>query len=166
MDAGAVITLAANRGVKLTADAEHVIAQPGSKLTAELRGSIRAHKSDLLRLLSRDNRPAGIASDTVQNRHPDDDQRRQVSLPCPEGHDDRRCKDNHTEIQTSFDASADSTARLIKTACQDLTITPEQLRRELTEGGDMPDLESGNLSAHALHLTAETLAIMRYPYRR
>ena len=44
-------------------------------------------------------------------------------------------------------------------ACQGLSITPEQLRRELKENGDIPDLVSGALTPKALRLTAKTLAL-------
>ncbi len=43
-------------------------------------------------------------------------------------------------------------------------ITPEQLRQELEESGDIPDLACGALTPEALKLTAKTLALMRYPY--
>jgi hypothetical protein len=118
MDAAAIITVTHNHGVRLTADVERVIARPANKLTSELRAAIRTRKPELLGLLQHDNRPAGFDSDTVQKRHPDDGQRRQAGMPCAEGHDDRRCKDHHTEIQTSFDARADSTEHLIKNAAK------------------------------------------------
>lgn len=53
--------------------------------------------------------------------------------------------------------------RLIESACQGLTITPEHLHAELEAGGDLPDLESGALTPRALRLAAETSALMRYP---
>jgi hypothetical protein len=49
--------------------------------------------------------------------------------------------------------------RMIETACEDLNITPEQLRQELEAGGDLPDLVSGALTAKVLRLTARTLAL-------
>jgi hypothetical protein len=52
---------------------------------------------------------------------------------------------------------------LFEDACQGVSITPEQLRRELEENGDIPDLISGALTPKALWLTAQTLALMRYP---
>jgi hypothetical protein len=52
--------------------------------------------------------------------------------------------------------------RMVEDACRGLSITPEQLRRELKIGGDLADLESGALTKHGLRLTAETLALMRY----
>jgi hypothetical protein len=54
--------------------------------------------------------------------------------------------------------------RMIETACQGLSTTPEQLRQELEEGGDLPDLVSGALTPNALRLTAKTLALMRDTY--
>jgi hypothetical protein len=53
---------------------------------------------------------------------------------------------------------------MLEIACEGLSLTPEQLRAELTEGGDIPDLQSGALTPQALRLTARTLALMRYPY--
>jgi hypothetical protein len=52
--------------------------------------------------------------------------------------------------------------RMTEIACEGLTITPDQLRAEPTEGGDIPDLVSGALTSKALRLTARTLALMRY----
>jgi hypothetical protein len=52
---------------------------------------------------------------------------------------------------------------LFETAYQGLIITPEQLRQELDEDGDLPDLASGALTPQALWLTARTLALIRYP---
>jgi hypothetical protein len=49
---------------------------------------------------------------------------------------------------------------LFENACQGLMITPEQLRRELEENSDIPDLASGALTPKALRLTAKTLALM------
>lgn len=54
------------------------------------------------------------------------------------------------------------TTLLIENACQGLTITPEQLRDELEQGGDFPDLISGELSIRGLRLAAETLSLTRY----
>jgi hypothetical protein len=51
--------------------------------------------------------------------------------------------------------------RMIETACQGLSITPEQLHQELEVSGDLPDLVSGALTPNALRLTAKTLALMR-----
>jgi hypothetical protein len=45
---------------------------------------------------------------------------------------------------------------------EDLSLTPEQLRQELTEGGDIPALASAEVTPQALRLTARTLALMRY----
>jgi hypothetical protein len=50
---------------------------------------------------------------------------------------------------------------MLEIACEGLSITPEQLRRELEEGGDVPDLVSGALTLQALRLTARTVALMR-----
>ena len=58
--------------------------------------------------------------------------------------------------------SAKDIDRLIYDACNDLFITPDQLRAELEEGGDIRDLESGELSARGLRIVAETLNTMRY----
>jgi hypothetical protein len=52
----------------------------------------------------------------------------------------------------------------LEVACEGLNITPEQLRQELDEGGDLPDLVSGALTPKALQLMAKRLALMRYPY--
>jgi hypothetical protein len=49
-------------------------------------------------------------------------------------------------------------------AGQGLSFTPEQLRQELKERTDLPHLISGALSLKALRLTANALALMRYPY--
>jgi hypothetical protein len=51
---------------------------------------------------------------------------------------------------------------MLKIACAGLSLTPEQLRQELEEGGDLPDLQSGVLTPHGLRLIAETLALMKY----
>jgi len=51
--------------------------------------------------------------------------------------------------------------RLIEDATEGLSITPEQLAAELAD--DMDDIRSGALTPEALRLTAETLAVMRYP---
>jgi hypothetical protein len=51
--------------------------------------------------------------------------------------------------------------RLIKSACQGLSITPEQLRPEL-EDGDLQDLASGALTPHGLRLVAKS-STLRYP---
>ena len=52
---------------------------------------------------------------------------------------------------------------LIRSACENLSITGEQLYAELEEGGDLPDVHSETLTPKALRLTAKTLALMRYP---
>jgi hypothetical protein len=51
--------------------------------------------------------------------------------------------------------------RMIENACEGLGITPEQLRQELIEDGDIPTLASGELTPQALRVTAETLAALR-----
>jgi hypothetical protein len=51
---------------------------------------------------------------------------------------------------------------MVEDACQGLSITPDQLWRELKEGADLSDLASGALTKHGLHLAAETLALMHY----
>jgi hypothetical protein len=48
---------------------------------------------------------------------------------------------------------------LFEDAYQGLSITPEQLRWELEENGDIPDLVSGALAPQALWLTAQTLVL-------
>jgi hypothetical protein len=53
--------------------------------------------------------------------------------------------------------------RMIEIAYEGLSITPVQLRQELEQGGDIPDLQSGALTLQVLRLTARTLALMRYP---
>jgi hypothetical protein len=72
--------------------------------------------------------------------------------------------ENERNNEGEFVAPQDEAASLITSACKGLSITPEQLRSELTEGGDMPDLVSGALTPQVLRLTARTLALMRYPY--
>jgi hypothetical protein len=52
---------------------------------------------------------------------------------------------------------------MLEVACKGLAITPEQLRQELEQGGDIPDLQSGALTLQVLRLTARTLALMPYP---
>jgi hypothetical protein len=52
--------------------------------------------------------------------------------------------------------------RMLEVACQGLSITPEQLRHELEEDGDLFDLACGALTPKAFWLTAKTLALMRY----
>jgi hypothetical protein len=51
---------------------------------------------------------------------------------------------------------------MIETACQGLSITPEQLRQELEAGSDLPDLASGALTPKALRLAAQILVLLRY----
>jgi hypothetical protein len=51
---------------------------------------------------------------------------------------------------------------MFEVACAELMITPEQLRQELIEGGDIPDLTSGALTPQALKLTARILGLMHY----
>ncbi len=58
--------------------------------------------------------------------------------------------------------SYDGLERMLELACEGLNITREQLRQELTEGGDLPDLVAGALTPEALRLIAKTLAVMRY----
>jgi hypothetical protein len=52
---------------------------------------------------------------------------------------------------------------MIQHACEGPPITDVQLRQELEEGGDLVDIQSGALTLNGLRLTAETLALMRYP---
>jgi len=52
---------------------------------------------------------------------------------------------------------------MFEIAREGLSLAPDQLREELNESGDMPDLVSGALTPQALMLTARTLALMRYP---
>jgi hypothetical protein len=51
---------------------------------------------------------------------------------------------------------------MIEAACQGLSITPERLRRELEENGDIANLVSGALQPAVLRLVAETLNTMQY----
>jgi hypothetical protein len=51
---------------------------------------------------------------------------------------------------------------LFENVCQGLSITPEQLRQDLEEGSDVPELILGALTARALRLTAKTLVLMGY----
>ncbi len=51
---------------------------------------------------------------------------------------------------------------LFENACRGLSITPEQLRWELEENGDIANLVSGALRPAALRLIAETLDTMQY----
>jgi hypothetical protein len=51
---------------------------------------------------------------------------------------------------------------LFENACQGLSIMPEQLRWELEENGDLPNLASGALTPQALRLIARTLALIHY----
>ncbi len=51
---------------------------------------------------------------------------------------------------------------MLEIACQGLSITPEQLRQDLEEGSNLPDVVLGALTAKALRLTAKTLVLMRY----
>ncbi len=46
-------------------------------------------------------------------------------------------------------------------ACEGVSITPSQLKTELEAGGDIPSVESGELSETGLRLVAETLSLMR-----
>ncbi len=69
-----------------------------------------------------------------------------LTLPC------------HKE-QASFVGPFIGIKRMFTTACEGLNITPEQLRQELEDNGDIPDLVSGALTPKALRLTARTLAL-------
>jgi hypothetical protein len=51
---------------------------------------------------------------------------------------------------------------LFESACRGLSITPEQLRWELEENGDIANLVSGALRPAASRLIAETLDTMQY----
>jgi hypothetical protein len=52
-------------------------------------------------------------------------------------------------------------AAALKRACYGLPLTEGQLRAELQEAGDLPDVVSGALTPEALRQIAETLALMR-----
>jgi hypothetical protein len=67
-------------------------------------------------------------------------------------------------VELSSVAARAGLRTLFENACQGMMITPEHLRQELEEGGDIPDLVSGVLTPTALRLTAKTLALMHYPY--
>ena len=73
-----------------------------------------------------------------------------LTLPC------------HTEQAPPVDPHP-SLERMFETACEGLPITDVQLRQELEEGGDLVAMQSGALTLNGLRLTAETLALMRYP---
>jgi hypothetical protein len=62
-------------------------------------------------------------------------------------------------------SSGETINAMMHQVCEDLSITAEQLRMELKEGGDLLDLQSGALAPQALRLTAKTLALMRYAAR-
>jgi hypothetical protein len=59
--------------------------------------------------------------------------------------------------------SYDGLERILEIVCEGLSLTPEELRAELTESGDLPDLVSGALTTKASRQTAKTLVLMRYP---
>ncbi len=72
-----------------------------------------------------------------------------LTLPCHKA--ELRSVAAHADLRTE-----------LENACRGLSITPEQLRQELEENGDIPYLVSGVLTPAALRLTAETLSNMRY----
>jgi len=71
---------------------------------------------------------------------------------------------SRADRRQSGEPSAQALA-LIKAACQGLSVTPDQLRDELTDGGDMPNVESGALSTETLRQVAEALSLTRYPQK-
>ena len=76
---------------------------------------------------------------------------RATTLTLPFHKVELRAAAAHAGLRTLFD-----------NACQGLCITPEQVRQELEEGGDLSDLACGTLTPKALRLMATTLALMRY----
>jgi hypothetical protein len=72
-----------------------------------------------------------------------------LTLPCHKGRD-----------QPTRDPAR--VKRMVEDVCRGLSITPEQLWRELEEGAHLSDLASGALNKNGLRLTAETLALMHY----
>jgi hypothetical protein len=73
----------------------------------------------------------------------------------------RREEDFHIAYGVARESNTEAINSLIHAACEDLSITGEQLYAELEEGGDHPDIYSETLTPKALRLTAETLALMR-----
>ncbi len=72
----------------------------------------------------------------------------------------RQEEDVRTARSIARESNTEAINALIHSACEDLSITGEQLYAELEEGGDLPDIYSRTL-AKALRLTVETLALMR-----
>ncbi len=58
MNAAGIIALVGAYGVSLTTDTKRIIAKPATKLTPELREAIRSHSTELLRVLTHDDRCA------------------------------------------------------------------------------------------------------------
>jgi hypothetical protein len=48
---------------------------------------------------------------------------------------------------------------MLRVACRNLRITPEQLHTELEQGGDLQELKSGALTQKGLRLVAEALTL-------
>jgi hypothetical protein len=71
---------------------------------------------------------------------------------------------SYHEAQVPLVSSLADLDRMLELACEGLSLTPDQLHQELEAGGDMPALASGELAPQAIRLTAEALAVLRYPH--
>src|SRR5215217_1160140 len=152
-----------------TVDGDDLKLTATQPLPAELLNKLRDHKAELLEYLS-SNAPATIAEPDTACLARGSGQWWQ--LPGQAWHC-RQCEPDMPLAATTLTlpchkeqappvGSLAGFECMLEMACEDLTITPEQLRAELTEGGDIPDLVSGALTSKALRLTARTLALMRY----
>lgn len=129
MTPASIITRTAAEGLTLTLTPAGDISAKGNRHTLDRwLPIIRSCKAELLKVLTDDNRCAET-----------------LTLPC------------HVPESRPVPADADI-GGMLEVACEGLSITPAQLRRELEENGDLPDVASGELSAHGLRLVAETLA--------
>ena len=169
MSAAELLTDLGLHGITLEVDGTNLryYAVEGA-LTRELREQIKAHKPELLVYLTKD------AANTIAN----------PAGLCPhcgcgqwwqqpgEAWYCRACKPDMPlgattltlpchKVQTRPVRDRACLRRMVELACGRLTITPEQLWKELEANGDLADLESGAVSVKARRQVAVTLATMR-----
>lgn len=171
MVALAAIDLARERGVTLSAEGDRIMARPSGAITPELRAAINTQKAELLDLLNSESPPT--ITDPTQPC-PACSSGQWWQLPGQPCHC-RGCKPDMPPTASTLTlpcheppaqpaAAHAGLDHLLEIACEGLSLTPEELRQELTKGGGIPDLQSGALTPKALRLTARTLALMRYAY--
>jgi TubC N-terminal docking domain len=172
MSAAELLIGFSHRGIQLKAEGERLSYDaPAGHLQASDLEKLRSHKSELLAYLSREAAntiadPSGSCTACESGQwwqipgRPWYCRRCKPAMPCEAATLTLPC---HKEQPQPVAAHA-GIRTLFENACQRLSITPKQLRQELREGNDLPDLVSGVLTPKALRLTAKTLALMRYSY--